>query len=138
MKKIFLLCFIVITSICTASAGVTVFFTVSIENEYTGALESPLKYGLTTDDLKCQIVRENGYDFWQDYPEGYRWNQATEVVYSSLLYLEITMGEKVDFIVTIDKPGHKLHGSSTSFTTNLHADGNIFILENGLVFKIFE
>ncbi len=133
MKKLFLLCLINILSLY-AFSQITIAVQVSIENEYTQALESPLKYGLLPEDFKCKMIQKSSEEDWWEASFS-QWITNDQYYLASLIsHAEIE--KEYEFIVTINKSGHKLNGLSNSFHSTLKGGVNSFIMESGWIIKI--
>lgn len=134
MKKLLLLCLVVLTSICTVSAQKNVLIHISVENEQTGILESPLKHGLSTSDFNYELINQNtGYDHWSCFSD---WMHQSEIAYMANLFCYGPYLEVYRCTVTVNKPGHKLNGRSDSFEFVMTTEGvDSFVMENGIVIE---
>lgn len=136
MKKLIFLCSMIFITMSSVLAQSNILIQISIENEYTGILESPLQYGLSTNDLEYQLINlNNGLDLWA--PSFSRWVYKDERAYVADLLTPSDSGNTYRCTVKINKPGHKLHGLTASFEF-LQTISSVqwFSMENGIVFKI--
>lgn len=131
MRKILiLLCGIFFSTMLYAQS--VYFIQISVENEYTGTLESPERYGLTPNDINYEAVYPGGLG---QFEETY-WSSDIEEMYF-MTYLR-NVPEYVTIIFTINKPGHKLNGLKAMVTLPTF-NGNIDKFgEDGAVFHIPE
>lgn len=107
-KNLILLCLIFFTMILNAQP--VAFIEISVENEYTGILESPERYGITPSDLIYEATYPGGLGTFE---ETY-WSSDLEVMYF-MTYLR-NVPKYVTIVFTINKPGHKLNGLKAEVT----------------------
>lgn len=124
--------FITISSVLAQS---NILIQISIENEYTGTLESPLKYGLSTSDLEGHLLDvKYSYDLWSScHPQ---WIYEDDRTYLVNLLFPGQFGELYRCTIGINKPDHKLHGLTASFDFLPTSGVQSFVMEKGIVFKI--
>lgn len=141
MKKNLFLClfFVICAYTASAQAGSSIAIQISIQNEYTGILESPLRYGLSTDDFQFELVNteDKTHNLWPYYFEAWVSSPKDPELFLFKLRLRAyDIGNSFTCYVVISKPGHKLNGLSVSLDFLMKNSVTTLAGRNGIVFEI--
>lgn len=130
MKRIiFIFSFIFFSLV--SKADVIYLVQISVENEYTQQLESPIRYGLTANDFTIEVTDfiNQSANMGDPYLDG---------DINEMYYMVPVWSYHIKIKFTINKPGHKLHGLMAEVETSCPIGSGHWDLfgTDGIIFHI--
>lgn len=113
MRRFFFISTFIVFITGSHAISQTLMFQVSIRNEYTGWLEHPQNYGLTIEDIEYTIFNlDQNYDCTNIPSSVALQDVNNRVVLKFDTQRMGNVGEYLEVIIRINKPGHRLDGVS--------------------------